>query len=78
LSVKFKIADKPNNATWPAFYAVSILTGIGFTMSLFVGNLAFANDMQHIDGVKIGVLAGSLLSTIFGYFLLLIFSKKND
>ena len=76
ISVKLKIADKPNNSTWAAFYAVSILTGIGFTMSLFVGNLAFANDMQHIDGVKIGVLAGSLLSTVFGYFLLLIFSKK--
>ena len=45
-------------------------------MSLFVGNLAFANDMQYMDGVKIGVLAGSLLSTLFGYFLLLIFSKK--
>ena len=76
LSVKLKIADKPNNSTWPAFYAVSILTGIGFTMSLFVGNLAFANDMQYIDGVKIGVLAGSLLSTVFGYVLLLLFSKK--
>ena len=61
---------------WPAFYAVSILTGIGFTMSLFVGNLAFANDMQYMDGVKIGVLAGSLLSTVFGYVLLLLFSKK--
>ena len=45
-------------------------------MSLFVGNLAFANDLQYIDGVKIGVLAGSLLSTVFGYVLLLIFSKK--
>jgi len=45
-------------------------------MSLFVGNLAFANDIQYIDGVKIGVLAGSLLSTIFGYVLLLLFSKK--
>ncbi len=76
LSVKLKIADKPNNSTWPAFYAVSILTGIGFTMSLFVGNLAFANNMQYIDGVKIGVLAGSLLSTVFGYVLLLLFSKK--
>ena len=75
-AVKLKIADKPNNSTWPAFYAVSILTGIGFTMSLFVGNLAFANDMQYIDGVKIGVLAGSLLSTVFGYVLLLLFSKK--
>ena len=45
-------------------------------MSLFVGNLAFANDIQYIDGVKIGVLVGSLLSTIFGYVLLLLFSKK--
>mgnify|MGYP006124635119 FL=1 len=45
-------------------------------MSLFVGNLAFANNMEYMDGVKIGVLAGSLLSTLFGYFLLLIFSKK--
>ena len=76
LSVKFKIAEKPNNASWGAFYAVSILTGIGFTMSLFVGNLAFANDLQHIEGVKIGVLVGSLLSTLFGYFLLLFFTKK--
>ncbi len=76
IAVKLKVADKPNNATWPAFYAVSILTGIGFTMSLFVGNLAFANNLEYMDGVKIGVLTGSLLSTLFGYFLLLIFSKK--
>tara|TARA_B100001173_G_scaffold294588_1_gene288599 strand:+ start:103 stop:1275 length:1173 start_codon:yes stop_codon:yes gene_type:complete len=76
ISVKLKIADMPNNSSWPAFYAVSILTGIGFTMSLFVGNLAFANNMEYMDGVKIGVLTGSLLSTLFGYFLLLLFSKK--
>ena len=76
ISVKLKFADKPNGSTWPTFYAVSILTGIGFTMSLFVGNLAFANNIEYMDGVKIGVLAGSLLSTIFGYVLLLIFSKK--
>ena len=76
ISVKLKLADMPNNSSWPAFYAVSILTGIGFTMSLFVGNLAFANNMEYMDGVKIGVLAGSLLSTLFGYFLLLLFSKK--
>ena len=76
LSVVFKFAEKPNNSSWGSFYAVSILTGIGFTMSLFVGNLAFANDLQYMDGVKIGVLTGSLLSTLFGYFLLLFFSKK--
>jgi NhaA family Na+:H+ antiporter len=45
-------------------------------MSLFVGNLAFMENIQYIDGVKIGVLTGSLLSTVFGYFLLLISSKK--
>tara|TARA_B100000700_G_C14958674_1_gene815284 strand:- start:370 stop:1542 length:1173 start_codon:yes stop_codon:yes gene_type:complete len=76
ISVKLKFADKPSNSTWPAFYAVSILTGIGFTMSLFVGNLAFANNLEYMDGVKIGVLAGSLLSTLFGYFLLLLSSRK--
>ena len=78
ISVKLKFADKPTGSTWTAFYAVSILTGIGFTMSLFVGNLAFANNLEYMDGVKIGVLTGSLLSTLFGYFLLLFASKKND
>ncbi len=76
ISVKLKFADMPSKSSWPTLYAVSILTGIGFTMSLFVGNLAFANNMEYMDGVKIGVLTGSLLSTLFGYFLLLIFSKK--
>jgi NhaA family Na+:H+ antiporter len=76
LSVKFKFAEKPRDATWTSFYAVSILTGIGFTMSLFVGNLAFANDIQYLDGVKIGVLVGSLLSTLCGYFLLIVSTKK--
>jgi len=76
ISIKFKIAEAPNNTNWLSLYGVSILTGIGFTMSLFVGNLAFAENIQYMDGVKIGVLSGSLLSTIFGYLLLLISSKK--
>jgi len=76
ISIKFKLAEAPNNSNWLSLYGVSILTGVGFTMSLFVGNLAFAENIQYIDGVKIGVLAGSLLSTIFGYFILLYASKK--
>ena len=76
ISLKLKLADKPNNSNWVSFYAVAVLTGIGFTMSLFVGNLAFVDSIQHIDGVKIGVLVGSLLSTILGYSLLLIGCKK--
>ena len=77
VSVKLKFADMPNNSTWLSVYGVSILTGIGFTMSLFVGNLAFAENLQYIEGVKIGVLSGSLLSTIFGYLLLFLSSKKK-
>ena len=76
VSIKLKIAQMPNNSNWVSFYGVGILTGIGFTMSLFIGNLAFADNVQYMDGVKIGVLAGSLLSTLVGYFLLLMTSKK--
>ena len=76
ISVKLKIADMPNNSNWLSVYGVSVLTGIGFTMSLFVGNLAFIENTQYMDGVKIGVLSGSLLSTIFGFLLLLISAKK--
>ena len=72
ISIKLKIAQMPSNTSWYNFYGVGILTGIGFTMSLFVGNLAFVENMQYMDGVKIGVLTGSLLSTLAGYFLILL------
>ena len=74
-AIKLNYATLPSKSNYLGFYAVSILTGIGFTMSLFVGNLAFVNDIEYMDGVKIGVLAGSFLSTVFGYFLLLISTK---
>ena len=76
-SIKLGLAKLPSNSNWVSFYAVGILTGIGFTMSLFVGNLAFVNNLEYMDGVKIGVLSGSLLSTVVGYFLLMISSKKK-
>jgi len=79
LSIKFKLAEMPSNSSWIKLYGVAILTGIGFTMSLFIGNLAFIENTQYIDGVKIGVLCGSLLSTFVGYFvLLLVTNKKNN
>ena len=72
LSIKLKFAEMPSNSNWIKLYGVGILTGIGFTMSLFVGNLAFMENTEHMVGVKIGVLCGSLLSAFVGYFLLLI------
>ena len=77
LSVKFKLAEMPTNSNWVKFYGVGVLTGIGFTMSLFVGNLAFTDYPNEIDGVKIGVLCGSFLSAIMGYFILLITTNKK-
>ncbi len=76
VSIKTKIAQMPNNSNWFNLYGVGVLTGIGFTMSLFVGNLAFIDNVQYMDGVKIGVLTGSLLSTLFGYFLILLTPNK--
>tara|TARA_Y100000590_G_scaffold308966_1_gene348824 strand:- start:5453 stop:6628 length:1176 start_codon:yes stop_codon:yes gene_type:complete len=77
ISVKLKLAEMPTNSNWLKFYGVGILTGIGFTMSLFVGNLAFVDYVNNLDGVKVGVLAGSFLSAIVGYFMLLIVTKKK-
>jgi len=77
ISIKLNITEMPNNSNWLNFYGVGILTGIGFTMSLFVGNLAFIESTEYIGGVKIGVLTGSLLSTLTGYFLLLISNKSK-
>ena len=76
VSIKAKIAQMPNNSNWFNFYGVGVLTGIGFTMSLFVGNLAFVENIQYMNGVKIGVLTGSLLSTLFGYFLVILTPNK--
>lgn len=76
-AIKLGFAEKPTNANWLGLYGVGVLTGIGFTMSLFVGNLAFANNSGYMDEVKIGVLLGSLFSTLLGYFILIIATKKN-
>ena len=76
ISIKLKVAQMPSNTSWYNFYGVGVLTGIGFTMSLFVGNLAFVENVEYMDGVKIGVLTGSLLSTLFGYFLILLTPNK--
>lgn len=69
LSVKLGIATRPKDANWTQVYGVALLCGIGFTMSLFIGGLAFTDSTQN-DAVKIGVLMGSLLSALCGYAVL--------
>lgn len=68
-AVKLGIAVRPKDASWAQVYGVALLCGIGFTMSLFIGGLAFTDAAQG-DAVKIGVLMGSLLSAVAGYLVL--------
>ena len=68
-AIRLKLADKPEGATWPQIFGVSILGGIGFTMSLFIGMLAFV-DADRSAEIRIGVLLGSILSACVGYMVL--------
>jgi NhaA family Na+:H+ antiporter len=68
-AVRLGLAKLPQGVSWLQVYGLSFLTGIGFTMSLFIGTLAF-DDLEHATGVRLGVLLGSLLSGVGGYFLL--------
>lgn len=69
LAIRLKLARLPDGVSWMQLYAVSVLTGIGFTMSLFIGLLAFPDAPQAQDAVKTGVLLGSLVSGLAGYLL---------
>jgi NhaA family Na+:H+ antiporter len=64
------IAAMPQGASWRGLYGVAILGGIGFTMSLFIGSLAFGDSGTREAEVRLGVLAGSLLSALVGYLVL--------
>ena len=69
IAVKAGIAKLPENVGWRKIHGLSLLAAIGFTMSLFIGNLAFT-DQAQIDAVKLGVLSGSLVAAVAGFFML--------
>ena len=70
LAVALGLASRPRGATWLQVYGVALLCGIGFTMSLFIGALAFPGQPGLAEQAKIGTLAGSLVSALAGYVLL--------
>lgn len=78
LLIKSGFAKMPEGANFKMFFGVCVLTGIGFTMSLFVGNLAFAGNTLIETEVKLGVLLGSLCSGLLGYLYLRYFAKPNN
>ncbi|WFP76468.1 Na+/H+ antiporter NhaA [Mesorhizobium sp. WSM4906] len=71
IAIRLGLADLPVNAGWLHMFGISLLCGIGFTMSLFIGLLAFANDAALQDAVKVGILAGSLVAALLGTAVLL-------
>jgi len=71
LMIKLGFAELPDRATWLTVYGVSILCGVGFTMSLFIGGLAFT-EPEYMNQVRLGVLVGSFVAAIVGYLILLI------
>ena len=75
LAVACGVTERPAGASWTQIYGVALLCGVGFTMSLFIGGLAFADPLLGSE-VKIGVLGGSLLSAIAGYVLLRFASRR--
>lgn len=77
LAVKTGVASLPDGITWRQVYGLSLIAGIGFTMSLFIGNLAFTTPEQ-LAAVKLGVLSGSLISALGGIFLLRSTGKKHS
>ncbi len=80
LAIKLGLAKLPEGANWGGLYGVSILCGVGFTMSLFIGSLAFENrafEAEMIFDERLGVILGSLLSGIMGYLVLRFSLKKT-
>jgi NhaA family Na+:H+ antiporter len=78
LLIKLGLAELPRGASWPSLYGVAVLTGIGFTMSLFIGGLAFEHSpVDYGAPLRAAVLGGSVLSAIVGFFLLRITLKRG-
>jgi NhaA family Na+:H+ antiporter len=74
--LKLKLARLPENVSFRQVFATAMLAGVGFTMSMFIANLAFAGEVVMIDSSRIGILAGSFLSGLAG-FLVLRYSRNQ-
>lgn len=76
IAVRARLAPRPTDATWAQVFGVSLLTGIGFTMSLFIDELAFTGQPALAEGAKLGVLAGSTASAVLGLVALRVSGQR--
>ncbi len=77
IAVYFKFAMLPKCTTWDQIYGVSLLTGVGFTMSFFINTLAYGNSDLFMYSDRMSILIGSLISGVLGYFILKRAKKKK-
>jgi NhaA family Na+:H+ antiporter len=77
VGVKLKISELPQGVSKLQVIGIAFLAGIGFTMAIFIANLAFISNPEFIDSAKIGILIGSFTSGVLGYLILLFASKLN-
>jgi NhaA family Na+:H+ antiporter len=70
LMVRFGVVEREPSTPWIQLYGAALLTGIGFTMSLFIGALAFPNDPELVDAARLGTIAGSIMAGVSGWALL--------
>jgi NhaA family Na+:H+ antiporter len=71
LSIRLGLAQLPDKASWLQLYGTAVLCGIGFTMSLFIGSLAFEHSgLDYAVSARLGILVGSFLSAVMGYLIL--------
>ena len=77
IAVKLRVAKLPSHINWKHIYGVSLLCGIGFTMNLFIGFLAFPDNQAYLNLVKLGIFSGTIISSISGYTVLKLIAKKS-
>jgi len=77
LAIKMKITKLPDDLTLPHLFGAGLLGGIGFTMSIFIGNLAFYGEADTINASKMAILVASLIAGGLGYCWLKVVGKRN-
>ncbi|NOZ73840.1 MAG: Na+/H+ antiporter NhaA, partial [FCB group bacterium] len=76
LGIKLKITELPSGVNFKQILGIASIAGVGFTMSIFIDNLAFSGDLISINSVKVGIIIGSIISGIVGYLILRLTTRK--
>ena len=77
LGIKFKLTELPTGISFRHIVGISFIAGVGFTMSIFIGNLAFGDNMRSVNSAKVGIMIGSAIAGLTGYLILRFIDVRN-